>query len=299
MSNGKECGCDYLNVDTETFKKYPTEIAVVEAIEILPALFHQKRDFKKVIRIAALLPTKEEMNETLKKNERSLERLERDITVIKESNTKKLNATIHAIEGSFANVLVNSPFTEQEDIIKFLSQYAKQHELGMNFWKKRLLAHLCGDPKNTPLNQIEYWNSYYDNIKTLISEFGLPEEDFKKILIAVAEEKKHKSPVDCINALIKMGVPVNYNAYLEVADNYMKAANEKDCKCDRRTYAIMACELYEFIGKNFEIGSRQKILKIWIIEEKESYPASKKTIETSSEIIGFKYKPLSFWNSFK
>ncbi|MFZ2970942.1 MAG: hypothetical protein WA063_07390, partial [Minisyncoccia bacterium] len=150
-----------------------------------------------------------------------------------------------------------------------------------------------------PLNQIEYWNSYYDNIKTLISEFGLPEEDFKKILIAVAEEKKHKSPVDCINALIKMGVPVNYNAYLEVADNYMKAANEKDCKCDRRTYAIMACELYEFIGKNFEIGSRQKILKIWIIEEKESYPASKKTIETSSEIIGFKYKPLSFWNSFK
>ncbi len=152
--SGNECGCDYLNVHPDMFAKYPEETAASEAINILPALFHQRRDFAKVIAIAALLPENNELNELLKKNERELERFERDVTSIKESNTKKLDATIRAIEGSFSNVITCEPYSQDERVITFLAKYARNHHSGFDFWKNKLYDYLLKDSSNGPLLHI-------------------------------------------------------------------------------------------------------------------------------------------------
>jgi len=292
--SSEKCGCDYLNVDANIFKIYPQDVQVSEGLSILPAQFHQLKAFKKVIRIAAVIPETEKMNDILKANERDLERFERDITEIRSANTKKLDATIKAIEGSFANVLVDSPFTEDAETIKFLAKYAKNHKLKMSFWREKLLIHLLGDPENNPLDQIEYWNEYCIGIKALIKEFDLPEDKFKESLLLVAEKERNEHPIACLEAMNKMGCPIDYKPYLVRADEYIKTANNLSCDDERHSWTNKGCELYEYIAKYYQIGSRSDILKVWETE-KDSYYKSKTTIRAASKIIGFKYKTHGLW----
>lgn len=86
-----------------------------------------------------------------------------------------------------------------------------------------------------------------------------------------------------------MAIPVDYNAYLNIADAYIERANGQDCESSRKDDTEQACELYQLIGKYSTIGLRQNILNIWT-KEKEKYNASKETIRTASRIIPFKYK---------
>lgn len=292
-----KCGCDYLNIDEKIFKRYPPKIAVTKALEVLWPLFHQKCAFKKVVRIAAHVPEDEEMNRILKENEKTLgSKYDRDITAIVNTNTNKLDLTIQAIEGSFANVIVDSPFTENEDTIKFLSRYAKQHKDGIVFWRNKLLDHLRNYPEESPLDETKNWNKYLDQMKILIREFNLPADAFQAIWLSKTEKFGYTFPIECINALNSMRIPVNYKAYLDVADFYMKRANGQCRDRDRRDDTEKACDLYELISKHFTIEQRQKILDVWK-NEKDRHNASKETIKTASAIIPFKYKTHGFWYS--
>lgn len=297
--SGNECDCDYLNVRVDMFAKYTEETAASEAINILPALFHQRRDFTKVIAIAALLPENDKLNEILKKNERELERFERDVTSIKESNTKRLDATIRAIEGSFSNVLTSEPYSQEERVIKFLAKYARNHGLGFDFWRSKLHDYLIKDTNNSPLLQINNWSAYSKRIMLLGKSFEIPENELKNILMSVIERSKREAPRECIKILDSIGMPVDYEVYLNIADDYIRIANKEDRESTRNSCVEFACNLYELIGKHSTIGSRHEILTAWKKDkDAKNCFECKGTLKAASRILEFKYIPHGIADKF-
>lgn len=296
-----KCACRYLYIDENKFGKYPDATKVQEALNILPALFHQERDYPKVIRLAALLPSpvSEKIIEYLKKNERNLDNMERDTTAIKESNTENLNATLFAIEGSFSNVMMDKPHYEAENVIKFLASYAKTQELGMDYWKNVLYANMLKNKEGAPLSGIMEWYNYAKNIKLLANEFDLPlTELLDRLLIAAGKDQK-EHPAECIRALNQWGALVDYSIYLSIADSMMINANKNPRESARSAACEKTVNLYKLIREHKDIGSRNSILDAWQEDKKsDNHQECRKTLRAASAVLKFKYIPRGFFDRF-
>ncbi len=89
--NNESCGCGVLNTNAGIFAKFPQEVAVMQALNVLPGMFSEKRNFEEIVRIAALLPPEEGMASIIQREERKLVNLGfEDITERKKAHAKKL-----------------------------------------------------------------------------------------------------------------------------------------------------------------------------------------------------------------
>lgn len=288
MSN-EGCGCDILNTNAATFAGFTEDIRVMQALNVLPRLFSEKRDFKGIVKIAALLPSEGGMAVIIQKEERKLVNLGfEDITERKEAHAKKIELSLQAIKGSFAHAIMDSPYEEEAQVIKFLADFAAGTEEKIDHWRNALLGNLLAGAK---LESIDTWTGNSKGIKALIAAFNLPEEKILARLQNLIDKNKETDPCGCIKAAKKMGLPIDPQAYKKIADELMKQANKQEYEHYRKNNVGIACQLYKYLSAKYRIDTRDTIWKAWeaACSKSSCHTNPQSAIKIASTLLNFKY----------
>jgi len=213
-----------------------------------------------------------------------------DIIERKESHAKKLELTLQAISGSVSQVIMDGCYVEKVPVIEFLAKFAAGTEEKIDYWKKELLRNLL---EKEELERIDTWIQNSNGIKALITAFNLPEETVLARLQSLISKNKETDSCNCVKAAKKMGLPVDLEVYIEIADGLMKQANKQGDKYYRKKDVETACKLYKYLSAKHGIDTRDKIWKAWnaACSKSSCHTNPQSAIKAASEILNFKYIP--------
>jgi len=275
MSNGKECGCEYLKTDPREVAKFTDKTRVEEIIRKIPLLF-KENIFAKVVQLAVLLPPKREIEEILESN---MAVFNLDMSGIKKEHAKNLYDTMIAIEASHSLLIRNKPYEQKVDVIEDLAKLSLLTKEG-EYWEKELLNALLEDEE---LNKsIGVWIKNLDSIKKLMELFHISDDKIREICRRAINESKNSKPSICIEMAKKMLIALNLSEYKEIADLLMMAANKDEVRRSRRETVEKACAVYKAL-QQYGTFDREEILKEF---KKDNIQGA---IKKASVILRFKY----------
>ena len=318
-----ECGtCEYVNINPSDFLKLGKDAGVLTAIEVIPVLW-KNRDYEKIIAIAAILPTREEIETIIMGN---LSEFSLEMKDVQRKLSDKLQKTLVAIKGSLSFCLNDSPYYLSEQSMEDLRAVALSDTEGILFWENKLLEvlsdeeklggqiNIWGDHPNGIRNLIkifhlpedkmgelfrkalkenatsassEFWGKYFSEIADLIEIFKTPEGEVRDVFEKVIENNKRKYPTLCIKIAQKMDIFIDSQEFCEMADGLFKIANkEKYSNSYRSSYVSEACSTYLLLKEKYSFdGSRDSVLSAYDSYVKNHDSVVNKVIFKASKVI--------------
>jgi hypothetical protein len=321
------CGCSFSDKEIKDLELLRDGILVERGIEMIAIL--PRKELSTIIKIAVLLPPPSEMKKILAESEKEL-------SLGVEKSFENLHDAVEAIRIAISQMVREKLYEYTENIIEVLSIVIDKHSAeGKEYWAGELLETLSNDEKLR--GQIDVWINHFNEIEKLIKIFDLPKEKIKETFMealkkneklrntyfwtqhfskiedivkffglseearemfeGIIEKNKKESPDICIKIAVKMDIPINSQEFMEIADGFLKKANEEKSAHDRNGYAGAACRTYKRLKKNYQFGGRERILKIY--NKGTSDRNINKIIWEASKIIGndgFDYKKQKFWD---
>ncbi len=177
------CGCSFSNEEIKDLSLLQKNVLVERGIEMIVVL--PKRNLVEIVKIAALLPSPDEMKVILIENGKEL-----SLGITKPF--ENLHNAVEAIRIALSQMIRGGLYKYQTDIIEKLSIVIDKHSTEKReFWEEELMKALLKDEQ---LKKVKTWFDHCKSIKKLTHSFNLPEEKIKEILEeAVKEDEKLKN----------------------------------------------------------------------------------------------------------
>ncbi|MDP3056915.1 MAG: hypothetical protein Q8N37_00110 [bacterium] len=332
-SEGNACGCEALDTNAEIFKGFPSDIRVMQALRVIPRMFTEKRKFSEIVRIAALLPSPENMVLVIKQNQRGLDRLDfGEITKIQEEHTKKFAELLLAIRGSCAQEIRKGVWLFDPDVQEFLHKFAEESEEKEAYWKDLMLQDFLNGNVLSVLNNwfshskgikncvklfdlpeekirtrvenlvlewgdkasIGDWNSSTKSIKMLIKEFGVSEEKIRQKLGEAINREMREQPLDCIAVAKEMGVSIEpWHLFLYEGANGL-ILKANDEECSSNRRKKIQLACDIYEALKRDLGDLKGDALLELWKNKDVENASRDFLRRASKILQFKYKAVGF-----
>ena len=320
-----DCGtCEYVNINPGDFSKLGEDVGALTGIEVIPVLW-KNRDYEKIIKIAATLPTRKEIEAIIMESLSEFS-LGMEMEDVRKKLSDKLHKTLVAIKGSLSFCLNDCPYCLSEWSMEDLHTVALNDAKGISFWENKLLEvlsdeemlggqiNIWGNYPNEIRNLIkifhlpedkmgelfkkalkenatsassDFWEDHFSEITDFIEIFKTPEEDVRDVFEKVIENNKRKYPTLCIKIAQKMDILIDPQEFCEMADGLFKIANkEKYSNSYRSNYVSEACSTYLLLKEIYSFdGSRDSILSAYDSYVKNRDSVVNKVIFKASKVI--------------
>ena len=173
------CGCSFSDEEIRALSLLEESILTERGIEMIAIL--PKKELNTIIKIAALLPSPDEMKKILIENEKEL-----SLGITKPF--ENLHDAIKTIRIALSQMIRGGLYKYQVDIIEALSIVIDKHTTEKRkYWEDELIEVLLRDEQ---LRKIKTWLGCSENIKKLVQSFNLPKEKIVEIFKEATEKDK-------------------------------------------------------------------------------------------------------------
>lgn len=171
------CGCSFSDTEIKNLSLLDESILTERGIEMIATL--PKKELSTIIKIAALLPSPDEMKEILVENEKEL-----SLGITKPF--ENLHNAVGTIRVALSQMIRKGLYEYQIDTIEALSIVIGKHSTEKReYWENELMKVLLEDKQ---LRKTKPWLGHSEEIKKLTRSFNLSEEKIKEILREAIEK---------------------------------------------------------------------------------------------------------------